>query len=112
PHLSLAAPLKTYVAEFSVVGAPNKDELKVTLQGLLASRLNPGRVQLVEKPDNADLLLSGSYALFGKMFSVDVLIKNVSSGAMTKVFEQGESQDDLLPAFGRLAQKLDQELAK
>lgn len=112
PGLSWAAPLKTYVSEFSVAGAPNKDELKTTLQGLLASRLNPGRTALVESPDKAELLLAGSYALFGKMFSIDVLIKNSLSGTMTKVFEQGENQDDLLPAFGRLAQKLDQELAK
>jgi len=112
PCVSPAAPLKTYVAEFSVVGASNRDELKVTLQGLLASRLNPEQVQLVENPDKAELLLAGSYALFGKMFSVDVLIKNSLSGTMAKVFEQGESQDDLLPAFSRLAQKLDRELAK
>jgi len=112
PYVSPAAPLKTYVAEFSVVGAANKDELKATLQGLLSSRLNPDQVQLVEKPDKADVLLSGTYALFGKMFSVDVLLKNTRNGTLSKVFEQGESQDDLLPAFGRLAQKLDRELAK
>lgn len=112
PGQSWAAPLKTYVSEFSVAGAPNKDELKTTLQGLLASRLNPNRIALVESADKAELLLAGSYALFGKMFSIDVLIKNSLSGSMTKVFEQGESQDDLLPAFGRLAQKLDLELAK
>jgi hypothetical protein len=111
-RVSTAAPLKTYVAEFNVVGASNRDELKVTLQGLLASRLNPNQVRLVEKPDQAELQLAGSYALFGKMFSIDVLIKNSLSGAMTKVFEQGESQDDLIPAFGRLAQKLDREFAK
>lgn len=112
PCVSPAAPVKTFVAEFSVAGAANKDELKVTLQGLLASRLNPSQVQLVEKPDKAELLLSGSYAQFGKMFSIDVLIKNTFSGSMSKVFEQGESQDDLLPAFGRLTQKLDREIAK
>lgn len=112
PFASTAAPLKTYVAEFNVAGAPNKDELKVTLQGLLASRLNPEQIQLVEKPDKAELLMTGSYALFGKMFSIDVLLKNALNGTMTKVFEQGESQDDLIPAFGRLARKLDRELAK
>ena len=112
PCLSTAAPLKTYVAEFTVTGAPNRDELKVTLQGLLASRLNPNQVQLVDKPDKAELLLDGSYALFGKMFSIDVLLKNSLTGTMTKVFEMGESQDDMLPAFGRLAQKIDRELAK
>ncbi|MDA8412763.1 MAG: VCBS repeat-containing protein [Desulfobacteraceae bacterium] len=112
PHVSSAAPLKTYVAEFNVAGAANKDELKVTLQGLLASRLNPGQAQLVEKPEQSELQLFGSYAQFGKMFSVDVLIKNSLNGSLSKVYEQGESQDDLLPAFGRLARKLDNELAK
>lgn len=107
-----AAPLKTYVSEFSVAGTANKDELKTTLQGLLASRLNPSQIKLVESPDKAELHLAGSYALFGKVFSIDVLIKNTLSGAISKVFEQGESQDDLIPAFGRLAQKVDQELAK
>lgn len=112
PAPSPAAPLKTYVSEFNVAGAPNRDELKVTLQGLLASRLNPDRTQLVETPDRAELLLAGSYALFGKMFSIDVLLKNTLNGTLTKVFEQGESQDDLIPAFSRLAQKIDRELAK
>jgi hypothetical protein len=112
PCFSLAAPLKTYVAEFNVVGAANKDELKATLQGLLASRLNPEQVQLVEKPDGAEMTLTGSYAQFGRMFSIDVLVKNSVNGSLSKVFEQGESQDELLPAFGRLAQKLDRELGK
>jgi hypothetical protein len=79
---------------------------------LLASRLNPNQVQLIEKPDKAELLLSGSYTLFGKIFSIDVLIKNTLNNALTKVFEQGEGQDDMIPAFGRLALKLDRELAK
>ena len=112
PVVSSATPLKTYVAEFNVVGAPNRDELKMTLQGLLTSRLNPNQVQLVERADKAELLLTGSYAVFGKMFSIDVLLKNSLTGSLTKVFEQGEGQDDLLPAFGRMAQKLDRELAK
>jgi hypothetical protein len=112
PCLSTAAPLKTYVAEFTLTGAPNRDELKVTLQGLLASRLNPSQVQLVDKPDKAELQLDGSYAQFGKMFSIDVLLKNLLNGTMTKVFEMGEGQDDMLPALGRVAQKIDRELAK
>lgn len=112
PSASLAAPLKTHVAEFNVVGAANKDELKSTLQGLLASRLNQDQIQLVEKAEKAEILLNGSYAQFGKMFSVDVQLKNSTSGAISKVFEQGESQDELLPVIGRLARKVDRELAK
>jgi hypothetical protein len=112
PCAASAEPLKTYVSEFTVAGTPGKDDLKTTLQGVLASRLNPERVQLVESKDKAELLISGSYALFGRMFSVDVLIKNMGSGKITKLFEQGDSQDDLLPAMGRLALKIDKELAK
>lgn len=110
PHLSNAA-VKTYVAEFNVVGAPNKDELKSTLQSLLTSRLNLNRIQLVDKPEKAELQLFGNYAMFGKMFSIDVLIKNSLTDSMTKVFEQGASQDDLIPAFSRLAEKLDKQIA-
>lgn len=107
-----AAPLKTYVADFNVVGATNKEELKTTLQGLLTSRLNPKQVKLVGKPEISDIQMFGSYAMFGKIFSIDLLIKNTQSGSMSKVFEQGESQDDLIPAFGRLAQKINTELAE
>ena len=64
-------------------GVLSEDELKVTLQGLLASRLNPDQVRLVEKPDQAEVLLAGSYALFGKMFSIDVLLKNSLNGEET-----------------------------
>lgn len=111
PCTSPAEPLKTCVLEFSTPGN-SANELKATLQGLLASRLNPERVQLVEKKEQADLVIAGSYALFGKMFSVDVLLRNTASGKIAKLFEQGEGQDDLLPALGRLAKKIDQELAR
>jgi len=111
PHASIAAVVKTYVAEFNVVGAPNKDELKSTLQSLLTSRLDLNRIQLVDKPEKAELQLFGNYAMFGKMFSIDVLIKNALTDSMTKVFEQGTSQDDLIPAFSRLADKLNKEIA-
>lgn len=110
--VSHASPPKTYVAEFAVTGAANSQELKLTLQGILASRLNPDLMQLVEKPDQAELMVIGSYALFGKMFSLDVLIKSRENGTLTKVFEQGEGQEDIIPAVGRLARKIDTELAK
>ncbi len=109
---SHAAPPATHVAEFSVTGVPTSQELKQTLQGILTSRLNPDLVQLVEKPDQAELMVIGSYAQFGKMFSLDVIIKSRENGKLTKVFEQGEGQEDIIPAVGRLARKVDAELAK
>ena len=109
---SHASPPATHVAEFSVTGVPANQELKQTLQGILASRLNPELVQLVEKPDQAELMVIGSYAQFGKIFSLDVIIKSSENGKLTKVFEQGEGQEDVIPAVGRLARKIDAELAK
>lgn len=107
-----ALQFKTHVSEFNVTDATNSDNLKLTLQGILSSRLSPDLVQLVEKPEQADLLVIGSYAQFGKMFSLDVLIKNRGNGSLVKVFEQGESREDVIPALGRLARKIDAELAK
>jgi hypothetical protein len=107
-----AAPLKTFVSEFSVAGVPGNDELKATLQRLLAARLDHGQARLVESAEKAELVLTGGYALFGKTFTLDVLLKQRESGAMTMVFEQGDGADELIPAVGRLAQKVDHELAK
>ncbi|MDD2581218.1 MAG: VCBS repeat-containing protein [Desulfuromonadaceae bacterium] len=107
-----ATPLKTHVEPFNVTGAPDSENLKQTFQGILTSRLNPDMVKLVEKPDQAELLIIGSYAQFGKMFSLDVLLKNRENGSLTKVFEQGEGQEDVIPALGRLARKIDAELVK
>ena len=112
PHHAPAAPLNTFVSEFSVAGVPGDGELKSTLQRILAARLDPGQARLVESADQAELLLTGGYALFGKTFSLDLLLKHRASGAMSMVFEQGDGADDLIPAVGRLAQKVDHELAK
>ncbi|MBV5340152.1 MAG: VCBS repeat-containing protein [Deltaproteobacteria bacterium] len=110
PVRANAGPFKIHVSEFSVSGVSNNDNLKQTLQGILTSRLSPALVQLVEKPDQAEILVIGSYAQFAKMFSMDVLIK--SKDSLIKVFEQGEGQEEVIPALGRLARKIDAELAK
>jgi hypothetical protein len=112
PVIANAGPFKIHVSEFNVSGVSNNDNLKQTLQGILTSRLSPALVQLVEKPDQAEILVIGSYAQFGKMFSMDVLINNKSKGSLVKVFEQGEREEDVIPALGRLARKIDAELTK
>jgi hypothetical protein len=112
PLAAAGEPLKTYVSEFSVAGTPDREELKATLQGMLASRLSPDRMQLVGNAAKAELVLAGSYASFGRIFSLDVLIKQTANEKITKVFEQGEGQDDMIPAMGRLARKVDLELAR
>ena len=107
-----ANPLKTHVAPFNVTGGTNNHELKLSLQEILTSRLSPDQVLLVEKPEQAEFLIAGSYAQFGKLFSLDILIKNNVNGSLVKVFEQGEGQEDVIPAIGRLAKKIDAEMAK
>lgn len=98
--------IKVYVAEFAVAGAPNRDELKVMLQTLLASRLNGERLLVVDAPAVAEVVVSGSYAGIGKSFSLDAVVKNSAGNVMTRAFAQGESQEELLPAVGKLAQIL------
>lgn len=104
--------VKTWVPEFTVAGPANKEELKTVLQGLLSSRLDHERVRLVESEAQADLVVAGSYTAFGKIFSIDALLKSRDGRLMRKVYEQGDGQDDLIPAMGRLAQKIDREMAK
>lgn len=109
---ALAAPVKIHVAPFNTTGAVNNQELRQTLQDILTSRLNSDQTLLVEKPDQAERLITGSYAQFGRMFSLDILIKSTGTGTLVKVFEQGDGQEDVIPALGRLAKKIDAELAK
>ena len=82
-----------------------------SLRDLLVSRLDRGQVHFVEQPEQADIVMSGSYSSFGRMFSWDVLLKNRKSGSIITVFEQGDSNDDIIPAAGRLSRKVDKEIA-
>ena len=108
----LAAPLRVFVGEINAIGAQNRDELKLTLQTLLASRLNSDRIMAVGSAAEADALVTGTYISIGKIFSVDAVAKTTSSKMITRAFVQGESQDELIPAIGKLADKLSAELTK
>ncbi|MBI2354539.1 MAG: VCBS repeat-containing protein [Deltaproteobacteria bacterium] len=107
-----AAQLRVFVAEMNAVGVQNRDEMKVTLQTLLASRLNNERIVAVGSAAEADVLVSGTYIAIGKMFSVDALARTSAGRTLTRTFVQGESQDELIPAVGKLADKLSAELVK
>jgi hypothetical protein len=109
---SMAAPLRVFLPEFKVTGAANRDELKTTLPSLLASRLTPESTTIVESPAAADLTIAGTYIAFGKVFSLDAILKDSSGKVAGRAFEQGDSADDIIPAVSRLAQKLNAELAK
>ena len=60
----------------------------------------------VESPEGADISIKGSYFAFGKVFSIDTVAKSSSGTVLVRAFEQGESQEEVLQAVGKLAKTL------
>lgn len=110
PSFAAAAPLKAYVAQFAVT--PDNAGLKSALQTLLSSRLASESVAPVAQPGEADVVVSGSYTQFGKVFSLDASAKDQAGKVVASVFEQGESLDDLIPALTKVSARLKAELAR
>ncbi|GFE57215.1 VCBS repeat-containing protein [Geobacter sp. AOG1] len=107
-----AAVIKAYVSEFSVTGGQNKDELKGILQTLLTTRLASDAVTTLDNKTGAEVIVSGSYLQIGKVFSIDAVARNGRGDVVTRSFVQGESQDELIAAIGKLAQVLAEGIAK
>lgn len=105
-----AAQMRVFVADMNAVGVPNRDEMKATLQMLLSSRLNGDKIVAVGSAAEADAVVTGTYVIIGKVFSIDALAKTTAGRTITRAFVQGESQDELIPAVGKLADKLSAEL--
>jgi len=106
------AKVKAYVNRFSVSVTESRDELKQSLQTLLMSRLNSDEIQAVEKQADADIQVEGSYIVFGSVFSLDALLKTSAGVFIDRVFIQGDSQDELIPAVSEMARGLQRALAK
>jgi hypothetical protein len=104
--------LNVFVNEFKITGVKGQDELKASLQGLLASRLSSNRVNATDSSSGAAVTVVASYIVFGKVFSLDAVARDSSGVIIARAFEQGESADDLIPAVGRLGKKLTAELEK
>ncbi|MDD2309771.1 MAG: VCBS repeat-containing protein [Desulfuromonadaceae bacterium] len=109
---SFAAQIRLFVAGISATGVQNRDEMQATLQTLLASRLNGDSIAAVGSASEADVVVTGTYVIFGKIFSLDAIAKTAAGKTVTRAFVQGESQDELIPAVGKLADKLSAELVK
>lgn len=109
---AFAAQLKVFVADMNAVGAPNKDEMKTTLQTLLASRINNAQIVSVASASEADIIVTGTYVSIGSVFSVDALAKTTGGKSLTRAFVQGNSQNELIPSIGKLADKLSAELSR
>jgi hypothetical protein len=107
-----AAQIRVFVSEMNAIGVPNRDEMKATLQVLLSSRLNGEKIMAVGSAAEADVVVTGTYVTIGKVFSIDALARTSAGKSITRSFVQGESQDELIPAVGKLADKLSAELVK
>ena len=105
PGTVSAEQIRIYVAEFTVTPA-DAAGLKSTLQTLLSSRMASEGVAPVATASEADVVVSGSYTQFGKVFSLDAAAKDRAGRLVANAFEQGESQDELIPALGRMSGKL------
>ncbi|MBW4054238.1 MAG: VCBS repeat-containing protein [Proteobacteria bacterium] len=109
---SFASQMRVYVAGMSATGVQNRDEMQSTLQTLLASRLNSDKIIAVGSAGEADIVVNGTYVSIGKIFSLDASGKTTAGKIVTRAFVQGESQDELIPAIGKLAEKLSAGLIK
>ena len=104
------APVKVFVAGVKVAGVTNGDEMQSMLQSALASRIAGGGVATVGAAASADVVISASYLVSGKIFSLDAVATR-GGAEITRAFVQGDGQDDLIPAVGRLADKLRGEIS-
>lgn len=105
-HLAWAAPLKVFVARMNATGVSNRDEMQSTMQTLLASRLTSDSLATVSSPAEADVVVTGSYVVFGKIFSLDAVATTTGGKTITRAYVQGEGQDELIPVMGKIAEKL------
>ena len=108
---AFAAQVRVFVSEIDTIGAHNKDDMKATLQMLLASRLNSDKILAVGSAAEADAIVTGTSVTIGKVFSVDVLAKTAAGKSLARAFVQGDGQDELIPAIGKLADILAAELS-
>ncbi|SJZ32864.1 hypothetical protein SAMN02745119_00016 [Trichlorobacter thiogenes] len=102
-----AAPLRVYVGEMNAVGAAAKDETKVAVQSLLASRLSSDKLLSVATAAEAEVVVNGTYISIGKQYNIDAVVKTTGGQTVTRTFVSGDGgQDALFAAAASLAQKL------
>lgn len=106
-----AAPLKVFIATATAVGTANREELQLTIKTLLTTRLNRGAIATVESAAEADCVVTLSYVVAGRTFSLDAV---AASGGKTRstLFVEGEHPGGLISGVGKLADKLAAELPK
>jgi hypothetical protein len=105
PISASAAPVKAFISPVTV--APQESAgLREALQRLLASRLSGDGISTVDSAAEAEVIINASYTQIGKVFSVDAAAKTAAGETIASAFEQGEGQDGLIPAVGKVSAKL------
>lgn len=108
-----ATQIHLFVDEMSATAVQSRDETSAALKTLLTSRLSGDRIVVVGSAAEADVVVNGTYIAIGKMFSIDAVAKPVRTGKnIIRAFVQGETQDEMIPAVGKLADKLAHEIIK
>ncbi len=107
-----AAQVRVYVTDMNAIGVQNRDEMKTTLQTLLASRLNGDSILTVGNITEADAVVSGTYIVIGSAYSFDAMAKTTGGTTLGRAFIQGEASEELIQAVGKLAEKLSAEVRK
>lgn len=103
---------RAYVNRFTVSVGENREELKVSLQTLLMSRLNSDGIEATDTPSSADIVIDGSYIVFGTVFSLDAIAKTSSGQFIDRVFVQGDTQNELIPSVAEMAKLLRRAIVK
>ena len=104
--------LRVYVGDFNAVGAAAKDETKVALQTLLASRIGSDSILSVSSAAEAEVLVNGTYLVIGKQYNLDAVAKSASGQTITRSYVQGEGGEGaLFGAVSSLADKLSKDLS-
>lgn len=107
-----AGQIKAYVSTFNVVGIENRDEMKETLQDLLASRLSGENILVVDTAAAADVVLTSRYLVAGGVFSIDTVARKSDGTVVGRAYEEGENQGQLIPAVGKLVPRLQSIIVK
>ncbi|HEX9023221.1 MAG TPA: hypothetical protein VF799_05200 [Geobacteraceae bacterium] len=107
-----AGMIKAYYAGVTVSGAQGREDMSAGLKALLASRLNSDLIFAVDTPGEADIVISGNYVSVASVFSMVAMATARDGRVVARVSVQGEGGDEQIPAVGRLARELADQVRK
>ena len=107
-----AGMIRAYYAGVTVSGAQGKEDMSAGLKALLVARLNGALIFAVDTPAEADIIVTGNYAGVASVFSMVATAAGRDGMVLARASVQGEGRDELIPAVGRLAQDLADQVRK